>query len=108
MNKHDVEPTKERKVHRILGLLISTFGLVGMIGIIGAGYCDHELRLAPHNEDLRTGALTIREYKEEKRFISSADDLVCSVSISMNFLGFGAAGLCAFAYFFLAGGRKRL
>jgi hypothetical protein len=108
MNQHNDEPTNAKKIRRILGLLASTFGVVGMIGIFGAGYCDHVLRLAPRNEDLRAGALTVREYKGERRFITSADDLMCSVSISMNFLGFGAAGLCTFAYFFLAGGRKDL
>jgi hypothetical protein len=79
-----------------------------MIGIFGAGYCDHELRLAPHNEDLKAGAFSAHEFKGERRFITSADDLICSVSTSMNFFGFGAACLCSFVYFFFAGGRRDL
>jgi hypothetical protein len=106
MNQHNDEPTKARRIRRILWLLTSTFSVVGMIGIFGMGYCNHELRFAPHNQDLKTGALTVREYKGDRRFITRADDLTCSVSIKMNFLGIGAACLCSFAYFFLAGGRK--
>ena len=108
MNQHNDEPNSKKTIRRILGSLASTFGVIGMIGVFGVGYCDHELRLAPRNQDPGTGALTAREYKGEKRFITNADDLMCSVSIRMNFLGFGAACVCTFALFFLAGGRKDL
>jgi hypothetical protein len=108
MNQRIDETKSKKKIRRILWLLTSTFAVIGMIGIFGMGYCDHQLRLAPNNQDLETEALTVREYKGDRRFITHADDLMCSVSIKMNFLGIGAACLCSFAYFFLAGGRKDL
>jgi hypothetical protein len=108
MNLKKKEATNDGKIRRILRLLILTFGVAGIISVFGAGYCDHQLRLAPRNEDLRGRALTLREYKGEARFITSTDAAICSVSTNMSFLGIGAACLCAFAYFFLAGGRKDL
>jgi len=108
MNQHMKEATNDRRIRRILRLLILTFGVVGIISVFAAGYCDHQLRIAPRTEDLRGGALALREYKGEKRFITNADNTICSISTNMTFLGIGAACLCAFAYFFLAGGRKDL
>jgi hypothetical protein len=108
MNLQNEESTSCGKIRRILQLLMQTFGVLGIIGVFGAGYCDHQLRLAPLKENVREGALTLREYKGQVRFITITDDTICSVLTNMAFFGIGAACVCAFAFFFLVGGRKEL
>src|ERR1051326_8512343 len=92
-------------IRRVLRLLIFTFGVLGIAGALGAGYCDHQLRLAPRIENVKEGEIAPREYKGEQRFVTHTGDVMCSLSIGMTFVGSGAACFFAFLYFFWLGGR---
>jgi hypothetical protein len=108
MNLRSKELLNASKVRRVLLLLIFIFGVLGLAGALGGGYCDHQLRLAPRVQGPGNDKLILREYKGERRFITVADNDMCRLSVGTSFSGIGAACICAFIYFFLVGGLKEL